>query len=126
MGSTWWHYRQWKFIADMNGDGTVSGADFAKWGEWLYYMPGDAIIAALGPTPVGGMLAISPDMIGSPTAAILSIAGWLAVFLLALYGRNFLIDAFNPTYRQQERERRAAEAARYKHSPRGRFRIRSI
>lgn len=110
MKNSWWQHPQWRFVADMNGDGSVSAADFPFWAEWLFLLPGHAFIARFGTTPVGQWLELSPASFGTPTAAVLAAALWLAALAAIFYVPRFLIDAWDPTYRQQERERREAAA----------------
>ncbi len=81
------------------------------WLQWLFLLPGDTLIARIAPTPLGALLDLSPRSLGGNTAAALSMAAWL-IGVWALYGIGiFLIDAVNPTYRAERRERRLAEAA---------------
>jgi hypothetical protein len=37
--------RLWNFVADMNGDGAVTLWDLPLWRDWLFYYPGDLLIA---------------------------------------------------------------------------------
>ena len=37
--------RLWKFVADMNGDGAVTFRDLPLWRDWIFYYPGDLLIA---------------------------------------------------------------------------------
>lgn len=110
MTQSWWQHRQWRFIADMDRDGTVSRNDLWPWFEWLYLMPGDALIARIGPTPLGILLDLTPKSIGSPASAALSTALWFLAIWLVYAVWAFLVDAANPTYRAERRERRRAEA----------------
>jgi hypothetical protein len=109
MQSSWWAYRQWRFVADMNGDGSLTGSDLALWAEWLFYMPGDALIAQFGPTPIAASLALTPASFGSSTSAAISAVAWPLAIGVAFYLWGFLLDAGDPTYRQQKREKREAE-----------------
>lgn len=110
MQGSWWQYRGWKFIADMNGDGAVSGGDALLWAHWLFYLPGDAFIAYYGPTEVGRYLGLTQASFGSATSAGLSAALWVLSVLAVVYLFGFLLDAIDPTYRQQQRESREARA----------------
>jgi hypothetical protein len=79
---------------------TQSWNDAWLWLQWLFFMPADALIARIGPTPLGAL----------PSAA-LSGALWL-IGLWAIHAVwAFFIDAANPTYRAERRERLRAEAA---------------
>ena len=81
------------------------------WLQWLFLLPGDTLIAAIAPTPLGALLDLTPKSLGSNTAAALSTALWL-IGIWAVYGVwIFLLDAADPTYRADRRERRQARAA---------------
>jgi len=112
MQVSWWDYRQWRFIADMNGDGIVSVKDVPQWATWLFYLPGDAFIALFGTTRVGVFLELTPASFGGSTSAMLSIALWLLALAIALYLPVLFIDIVDPTSRQQRRERRKAQRER--------------
>jgi hypothetical protein len=110
MQSAWWQYRSWKIVADMNGDGAVTGADYAAWAQFFYFLPGDAFVAQFGPTEFGQYLGLTQASFGSTTSALLSALLWVIAFFVALYAFRFILDAIDPTYRQQQRESRAARA----------------
>ena len=110
MQSAWWQYRSWKIAADMNGDGAVTGVDYAAWAQFFYFLPGDAFIAQFGPTEVGRYLGLTQASFGSVTSALLSAVLWVLAFFVALYVFRFVLDAIDPTYRQQQREGREAKA----------------
>jgi hypothetical protein len=38
-------HRPWKFVADMNGDGDVTFRDIGLWRDWIFYYPGDLLVA---------------------------------------------------------------------------------
>jgi len=79
--------------------------------QWLFLLPGDTLIARLAPAPLGALLGLAPEMLGGDVAAALSTGVWL-LGVWALYGAAlFLIDAANPTYRAERRERRRAGSA---------------
>jgi hypothetical protein len=105
MQAQWWQYRDWKFATDMNRDGAFTPADISYWAHTLFFMPGDAIIALLGPTSFGGVLHLTPASFGSAISGAISAALW--VFAI-LYLRNLLLDCVDPTYRERERESRLA------------------
>ena len=112
MQYSWWDYRQWRFLADMNGDGIVSVRDVPDWATWLFYLPGDAFIALFGTTRVGVFLELTPASFGGSTSAMLSVALWLLAVAIALYLPRLFIDIVDPTSRQQRRERRLAQRER--------------
>lgn len=108
----WWQYRQWRFLADMNGDGVVTSSDVPLWVEWFFFLPGDGVIAQFGSTPFGRFLELTPASFGSMTSAVISAAVWLLAMMAAFRLPIFLIDILDPTYRQQKREHRQAQRAR--------------
>jgi len=112
MQVTWWEYRQWRFLADMNADGLVTASDVLLWAKWAYFVPGDALIAQFGTTPLGNFLELTPASFGSATSAALSAALWLLVLGLVVYLPRFFVDIVDPTSRQQRRERRQAQRLR--------------
>lgn len=111
MTQSWWQHRQWHFVADMNRDGALTPGDAWLWLEWLFFLPGDAFIARIGPTPLGALLELTPASFGTTTSAVLSGVLWpLAIW--AIYAVwAFLMDAADPTYRAERRERRRAQAS---------------
>ena len=110
MTQSWWQHRQWQFIADMNRDGALTPSDVWLWLQWLFFMPGDALIAQFGPTPLGRLLELTPASFGASTSVLLSAALWLVGLWALYYSWGYFLDAVDPTYRQQQRERREAEA----------------
>ena len=121
MQASWWQYRQWKLVSDMNGDGAVGASDALLWAQWLFHLPGDAFIAYYGPTELGRYLGLTQTSFGSATSAGLSAALWVLSVLAVLYLFGFLLDAIDPTYRQQQRESREARArARREHKAQAR------
>lgn len=112
MQDSWWDYRKWRFLADMNGDGIVSVRDVPHWAAWLFYLPGDAFIALFGTTRVGVFLELTPTSFGGSTSAMLSVALWLLAVAIALYLPRLFVDIVDPTSRQQRRERREARRDR--------------
>jgi hypothetical protein len=117
MLASWWQYRQWKFVADMNGDGLVTTSDAPLWVHWLFYLPGDAFIAQFGDTRLGTFLEVTPASFGSTTSAVLSAVLWLLVLGVVLRLPRFFIDIVDPTSRQQRREQRAAQRVRTQRAP---------
>jgi hypothetical protein len=112
MQVTWWEYRQWRFLADMNADGLVTASDVLLWAKWAYFVPGDALIAQFGTTRLGNFLELTPASFGSATSAGLSAALWLLALGLVLYLPRFFVDIVDPTSRQQRREHRQARRLR--------------
>ncbi|OGA56107.1 MAG: hypothetical protein A3G81_14710 [Betaproteobacteria bacterium RIFCSPLOWO2_12_FULL_65_14] len=85
--------------------------DIWLWLQWLFFMPGDALIARIGPTPLGALLDLTPKSFGTTPSAVLSGALWLIGLWTVHAVWAFLIDAAGPTYRADRLERRRAEAA---------------
>ena len=112
MQESWWQYRQWRFPADMSGDGVVTSGDVRLWAEWLFFIPGDAVIALIGPMPFGHFLELTPASFGSTTSALISAAVWLLAIYAAVCLPGFFMDLVDPTHRQQKREWRQAQRAR--------------
>jgi hypothetical protein len=117
MLTSWWQYRRWNFLADMNGDGLVTTSDAPLWLHWLFFLPGDAFIAQFGDTRLGTFLEVTPASFGSMTSAVLSVVLWLLAIGVVFYLPRFFVDILDPTSRQQRRERRAAQRARRRRAP---------
>ncbi len=79
MDGSWWDYRLWSFSADMNGDGTVTISDVWLWCKWLYFMPGDLVVAMVGPTAFGRFLELTTSSYGSAGSGFLSVILWMLV-----------------------------------------------
>jgi hypothetical protein len=109
---SWWQYRQWRFNADMSGDGVVTAADVPLWAEWAFYLPGDAIIAQFGATAFGRVLELTPGSFGTEISAMLSAAAWLLALATLVYLPRLFVDIMDPTSRQERIERRRAERTR--------------
>ena len=110
MQAPWWQYRQWKFVADMNGDGAFTASDISYWAHWLLFMPGDAVVALIGPTSFGRSLDLTSASFGSATSAWISAAIWVIGICAVVCLHGFFLDTVDPTYRQQQREQRNAQA----------------
>jgi hypothetical protein len=123
MQGSWWQYRQWKFNADMNGDGVVTRSDLPLCLEWLFYLPGDAAIALFGSTKLGRFFELTPGSFGSTSSAVVSAILWtLAPFAVAYLPRLF-IDIDDPTSRQQRREQRRSARERRRSAERRSMRL---
>jgi hypothetical protein len=101
MQGSWWQWAQ-------------SGWEWAQpwwqWAQWLFFLPGNALIAQVGPTELGAALGLTQASVGSPASACISAALWVLA-VLAVFGLiGFIQDAIDPTYRQQRREAREARA----------------
>lgn len=76
--------RQWSFVADMNGSGSVTISDAVLWFKWFYFYPGDLIMYGLMQhfPSVAIFLEINPDSYGGLISGLISLAFF--VFLAAL------------------------------------------
>lgn len=109
MQASWWEKLHERYLLlDLNGDGAVTGSDFLGWAQWLFYLPGDALIALLGPTPLAGYVDLPPATAGGTGSALISVAGWVLALLALYYFLRLLFDAADPTGRHEKRERREA------------------
>lgn len=90
-------YEEWRLLADRNADGTLTATDAQLWAEWLFYLPGETLL-------------------GTARAPEVSAAAWLVVLLATYFALIFLIDSFDPTFREQRRERRRALRDRRRHA----------
>jgi len=117
MLASWWQYRGWRFVADMNGDGAVTMSDAPLWAQWVFFVPGDAVIAQFGTTSFGRFLELTPASFGSLTSAGISAVLWLLAIVLILNLPGLVLDILDPTYRQQKRERREAQRTRKRSGP---------
>ena len=108
----WWQHREWRFVADMNRDGAVTMGDVELWWNWLFYLPGDALIAQLGPTALGRSLELTPASFASPLSALISAVLWLLAAWVLAHVPGVVQDVIDPTWRTQRREWRQAQARR--------------
>jgi len=76
--------RVWKFVADMNYDGSVTISDVWLWVKWLYFYPGDLIILLL--TKVSPGLVNVFEHSSHPFSGIfsfgLSLIAWVVLFTI--------------------------------------------
>lgn len=93
MPDSWFARRSWEFVADMNGDGAVTIRDVWPWLQWLYFLPGDAIIAWVGPTALGRFLELGPGALGGPVSAGLSFFVWYLGLWILLHGVFAVVGA---------------------------------
>jgi hypothetical protein len=73
--------RLWEFREDMNGDGAVTISDVALWLKWIFFYPGDLIVAGLIGTPAGNFLELRPSDFGGGWSFTLSLVSWLLAFV---------------------------------------------
>lgn len=94
----------------MEPNAILNAIDLGSLAERLFYLPGDALLTQIGPTPLGRFLELTAAASGSTASAILSGAAWIFGLCALVYLSRFFLDAADPTYRQQQRERREAHA----------------
>ena len=71
-------WRQWAFVADMNGDSKVTISDVLLWGKWLYFYPGDIFVNLLiGIKPIREFFELSSDNYGGAFSGGISFVSWL-------------------------------------------------
>jgi len=73
---SWFEYRRWELVGDMNADGVVTISDMWLWVKWVMYLPGDGVIAVVGPTVIGRFLELTPESFGGVTSLVLSVILW--------------------------------------------------
>lgn len=84
--------RQWKFVADMTGNGTVTVSDFWLWIKWLYFWPGDGLIyLAITKVPrLARFFELSASKFSGPLSLFLSFGLWIVAVLLLFLAWNFM------------------------------------
>jgi hypothetical protein len=86
----WVEFRQWDFVADMNHDGLITISDVGLWFKWLYFYPGDGLIAIIGPTALGQFLELNTGSFGGFGSGVMSFFGWIIGFSIVDSGFNLL------------------------------------
>lgn len=84
--------RQWTFVADMTGNGTVTVSDFWLWIEWLYFWPGDGLIYLVmkyAPA-VAAFLELTPGKYSGPLSLFVSFGLWIVALVLLLLACKFM------------------------------------
>lgn len=76
-------YRLWGFYADMNIDGRVTISDVWLWIKWLYFYPGDLLIAGIaGVTPATAhFFEFNQGSYGGAFSGIVSLLAWFIVYV---------------------------------------------
>jgi len=74
--------RNWRFVADMNGDGAVTISDVWLWVKWLYFYPGDGVLHLLATNlpSVAKFFEVSTDSYGGYISGFISFFIWLVFF----------------------------------------------
>lgn len=112
MQGSWWQSQSWWPWAQLWWERT----------QWLFFVPGNAFVAYVGPTELGASLNLTQVSAGSPAAAGLSAGLWLVIVCALFWLTGLIQDAVDPTYRQQQREAKQARA-RAQRDARTRMRI---
>jgi hypothetical protein len=69
--------RQWRWSADMDDDGSITITDVWLWARWLFFYPGDLMVAG----GLGRFLGIDSTYYGGSLSFWISAALWLFVGL---------------------------------------------
>lgn len=105
--------RQWKFVADMTGNGTVTVSDVWLWIQWLYFWPGDGLIYLVIRYLPGAaaFLELSPGKFSGPLSLFLSFGLWIVALVLLFLAWNLLnrigartVEALMRPFRKKEEE----------------------
>jgi len=69
---------------DITGDGRFSLGDVSAWAIHLFFLPGDAAIAALAAyaPPIASFLELGPDDFGGTVSISISVLAWLIALIL--------------------------------------------
>jgi hypothetical protein len=75
--------RLWKFVADMNSDGSVTISDVWLWFKWLYFYPGDGLLHLLmkGFPDITDFFEITEFNYGGLLSGIISFVIWLCLLI---------------------------------------------
>ena len=79
--------RMWKFVADMNYDGSITISDVWLWFKWLYFYPGDGLIYLLiyiSPK-IAHFFELTDESYGGILSFILSFFVWFFSFLFLIF-----------------------------------------
>lgn len=68
------------FAMDQNLDGMITISDVWLWFKWLYFLPGDVLIATLVGTPEGAFFEVSSSSLMGTTSGVVSGFAWLATY----------------------------------------------
>lgn len=96
---------------DITADGSVTVADLWAWTVYLFFLPGDALLTLLLLYAPGlaSFFAVGPGSYGGPLSMILSITGWLSIFVVISLIRDLdraLTAYLSLRYREVERQLR--------------------
>ncbi len=68
----------------MNDDGVVTISDVWLWLHWLYFYPGDFVLASFEATPIGTFFEVTPSSFGGWASGVISAIVWIFVFFIVV------------------------------------------
>lgn len=79
-------YRNWRFLTDMNGDGSTTVSDVWLWAHSLFFYPGDLLLAGVSKfTPsIAGFFEFTPNTFGGVFSGIVSFLVWTIVYAVVV------------------------------------------
>jgi len=89
------------------------------WLLWLLLLPSRVVFGFLAKTGLDRTLHFRPDAVTGDALLLMSAMFWLLVVCGAIWLRLAIIDIADPTWRQQQRERRKAARLNARVRPRG-------
>ena len=86
--------RQWAFVADMNGDGAITISDVWLWVKWLFFYPGDLLLAGLmaGFPDVARFFEISTSSYEGFFSGVVGAIFWLIASFMILGAVGLLLE----------------------------------
>lgn len=91
--------RSWEFTADMNGDLAVTISDVWLWIKWLYFYPGDSLVATIlkGLPSVAAFFEMSESSYGGAFAGIVSIPLWFLMLFMVFSRDMWVAEDYDPS-----------------------------
>lgn len=75
---------RWQFSRDMNRDGVFTISDIWLWFQWIFFLPGDALLAAtMSNQWLATFLEITPLNYGGWLSGIVSAIAWVILLGIA-------------------------------------------
>ncbi len=71
--------QRFTFYADQNVDGVLTISDVWLWFKWVFFLPGDFILAALTGSTIGNFFELSQDSLMGWGSGVFSFFVWLLV-----------------------------------------------
>src|SRR5262245_24471609 len=74
--------QRWRFVWDINGDGTVTISDVYLWLSWVFFAPGYLVLLLMMQTlpTVALFLELTPNSLSGTLSGVLSAIAWLFAF----------------------------------------------